>query len=694
MEFDPLDHRAGLEIFDPIEKARFELYTDERVDPEPTSTDGFHFPVGSAVEIETATLGVPNHISAMVWTGDGDLVSDETNFDHFTPSPGTYLLELQSTPMKLYVRVDGEFELNHADGTMSVTFEDERPVTVGARSLHERPEGTITVPDDVQAEMDALSLFGSALKTTSCERSFPTLRGHPPLVEHGDAFEVPAEVEQPDTGVELVLPPDREYVYPAASLAYYLGADLVAGSEPRLVASDFEHSLAGEDGYEATVNRVLKQVFFLDCLTRTEGYYPVDLHERAQVEPRVDLDFETLYERPIAGQLPAYLSVPFETLEPHLLDWHLTTDVVPTSEHLPALPYFARELSLFRTPPNPVEQTTEPTMDEVEDFMRSTETATATGGFTRSTSEDWDFGDELFQAEPVDTMEHAWVGGGYPLDVNKVRLDALRRRVDRTAPTDSVLEVHVVNNDPRMDEELAVGEFYGLRDMVRFEVSIHETVSTDELAALFESDADFLHYIGHVDEDGFLCADGYLDANSLSDVNVDAFFLNACQSYRQGELLVEKGSYGGVVTIAEVVNERATKIGQSMARLLNAGFSLRAALNVATGDATGGIEYLTLGDGGLTLCQGASGVPTMYRIHEDEEEYRLEHVGFPTANFMLGTVAGHNFTDASTRYLASGSFAESRISATELNTILDVELLPVEFDGDLYWSDEISVSDL
>ena len=36
----------------------------------------------------------------------------------------------------------------------------------------------------------ALSTLSSALKTTSVERSYPTLRGHPPALELGDALDV------------------------------------------------------------------------------------------------------------------------------------------------------------------------------------------------------------------------------------------------------------------------------------------------------------------------------------------------------------------------------------------------------------------------------------------------------------------------------------------------------------------------
>ncbi|WP_227353199.1 hypothetical protein [Haladaptatus salinisoli] len=692
MEFDTLDRRPGLAIFDPIENVRFELYTDEPITPEPVAASEFYFPVDTAIGLETASIEIPKLVSTVVRTQDGTMVTDATTSDDRTFAAGAYLLELNSTPMKLYVAAEGRLELRPGGTSVTVRFDGTRRVRIGARSFHDRPAGTITVTDDVEDAMRAISLFGSALKTTSPERSFPTLRGHPPLVKLGDRFSVPPGIERPETGVELVVPPDREHVYPAASLAYYLGAKLVPGADPRLVADGFERSLDGPGGYEATVNRVLRQAFFLDCLVRTEGYYRVDLHERQRVEPLVDLDFADLYGRPLADQLTAYLSVPFETLEPHVLDWHLTTDVVPTAENLPALSYFADELSLLRTPRNPRQHTVAPTPEIFDEFTRS---AVAAGDFTRGASDAWDWDDEeMFQVEPVETMEHAWVGNGYPVGANKVTLESLRRQVERTPPDDSALTIHVVCNDRKMAEENVVGEFYGLRDFINYDVSIHEEVTTGELTALFTTDADFVHYIGHVDKEGFRCADGYLDARSLDEVNVDAFLLNACRSYEQGATLIEKGSRGGVVTLAEVVNTPATKVGRALARLLNSGFSLRAALSIAKEEVVVGTEYITIGDGGLTLCEGESGAPMMFRIERSGDTYLLEHYTYPAAHYGLGTIVESEIEDDSTHYLASGLLTEFHLSARELEPVLDLELLPVKIDDKLYWSDELSVSDL
>lgn len=103
----------------------------------------------------------------------------------------------------------------------------------GALAPH--PAATVTVPETIEGVMRVVSVLGSALKTRCPGRSFPTLRGHPPLLELGETVDIPESIAVPDTGVTLELPAACEYVYPASSLAYYLGADLQPAGTPALV---------------------------------------------------------------------------------------------------------------------------------------------------------------------------------------------------------------------------------------------------------------------------------------------------------------------------------------------------------------------------------------------------------------------------------------------------------------------------
>ncbi|WP_458190024.1 hypothetical protein [Haladaptatus sp. NG-WS-4] len=240
MEFQPHPDRDGLDIHDPIENVRFALFTPESVRPTPVEPTSFYFPVDAAVAIETTTLEVPKPIPVTVRRQDGSMVVETADGRDRTLAADGYLVELTTTPMKLYLSVTGACRIEYTDSSAVFRFDEAKTVRVGARSHHDRPAGTITVTDDVRDAMRAVSLFGSALKTTSPERSFPTLRGHPPLVERADAFSAPPDLTRPETDVRLVVPPDREHLYPVVSLAYYLGAEVVPGATPRLVVGSFE----------------------------------------------------------------------------------------------------------------------------------------------------------------------------------------------------------------------------------------------------------------------------------------------------------------------------------------------------------------------------------------------------------------------------------------------------------------------
>jgi len=239
-----------------------------------------------------------------------------------------------------------------------------------------------------------------------------------------------------------------------------------------------------------------------------------------------------------------------------------------------------------------------------DEFVRSTAGTEPTRGADASADRGAVAADTDFvRPEPVDTVEHAWVGAGVPLDANKATLDAYHRRLEAGAVEQSRISVLVVCNDEQMREEGEVADLYGLRDMVQFDIEVRHDLTREEMRETLQSDVDFLHYIGHVDDRGMQCTDDYLDLTAEDlDVGVSAFLLNACQSYQQGEALVHRGSRGGIVTLSDVANSPATQLGRIIARLMNSGFNLRAALYVAKRELITGHQYIVVGDGGTTIC--------------------------------------------------------------------------------------------
>ncbi|MCL7419223.1 MAG: hypothetical protein M8354_15510, partial [Halalkalicoccus sp.] len=284
-----------LDVVDTVERRRYSLSLSSAPAPTVTSGASFRFPVDGAVAVETDAITVPTVIAVYVRDADGRMLTETGKFAEESFPDGAYSLEL-CAPMKLYVRIEGPFEIS-ADATrMVIEFPERDTVSIGARSKHDRPAATITTTDEPEDVMAAISTFGSALKTTSPERSYPTLRGHPPTIERGSALSIPDGLSPPETGITIEVPPTLRHAYVVAPLAYYLGATVKPGDEAQVrTESGFVHPLGTDGEFETEVERTLKQSFFFDCITRTEGLYPIDLHERRAIERHVDLDFAALY---------------------------------------------------------------------------------------------------------------------------------------------------------------------------------------------------------------------------------------------------------------------------------------------------------------------------------------------------------------------------------------------------------------
>ncbi|MFC7046461.1 hypothetical protein ACFQH6_14545 [Halobacteriaceae archaeon GCM10025711] len=683
VSFEPLASDDGIDIVDPIERHRYSLYTPSPVSAAAVDPDRFRFPVDAAVSVHTDAITLPTVVAVYVRDDEGTMLAEAEHFAHEEFPDGTYCLEL-CAPIKLYVRVSAPLTVSADAERTAIEFGEETEVAIGARSHHEHPAGTITTTDDPVDMMAAVSALGSALKTTTVERSYPTLRGHPPTIELGDELDIPEGLAPPDTGVRIELPPDYGHVFVAAPLAYYLGATLVPGPEARIVTdAGFEYALESPLGFEREVERVLKQTFFLDCVTRTEGYYQVDLHERRAIEREVDLDFADLYDRSLAEQLEAYLSVPYDVIADHVPDWKLSTHVRPTADSVEMLPFVVNDLAVVHTPRSHEVAGSELQSAAVEEFMRD-------GAFTRSASSSAPDVGSFVQPDTTDSLEQVWIGDGTPIGASKALPDAYRHRLDR-APADGDIDITVVCNDAEMMEERdIVDRVYGSRKNLPFDVTIHRGLTKDELRDVLTAQNDFFHYIGHVDENGFECTDGTFDARTLDEVGVDAFFLNACSSYEQGLALIERGSIGGVVTVSDVINSGAVRIGATMARLLNGGFPLRVALTIAKEESVVGGQYTVIGDGGLAIAQSESGAPNMSEIISLDDGYRIEITAYPTIQRGMGSLI-IPYIDGNAQHFLNSNTISFELSKGQLVDYLRLENIPVKFDGELLWSYDLDI---
>jgi hypothetical protein len=680
LAFDALDDPPGIEIIDRVERLRYQLHTPEPVSPTSVDPEGFLFPVDRAFSIATDALALPMGKSVCVRDGSGEMLTEVGHLEEQSVDEGASILEL-GAQIKTYVRVAGPVTISVGLAETRIDFGEERTVEVGAVSWHDRPATTVTTTADPVDMMAAVSTFGTALKATNPERSFPSNRGHPPAIELGTSLDVPEAVQPPETGIQIEVPPDHGAVYVVAPLAYYLGAEVVPGPQPRLTTeTGFDHPLDTPGGLERGVERVLKQVFVLDCVARTEGVYNIELRERNELEGRLAIDWQELYDCPVAEQVATYLDIPYAVLEDTVPEWRLTVHVEPDSETIEQIPFVVDDLAIVRTADTA-------TTGEPAAGPRAPDALSRDGVVTRSAAEA-STGHETSYVEPQSSssLEQAWIGDRIPIGASKLTMEAFQNRLDRDASAGDI-SITIALNDSRMAEERdIVNQVYGDRDDLPFDVRVCRNLTVSELREQLGQECSFFHYIGHTERDGFQCADGKLDASALDTTGIDSFLLNACNSYHQGLGLIDAGAIGGIVTLNEIINDDAVQIGETIARLLNGGFPLRAALTIAREESVLGGQYIVVGDGGMTVTQAPSRTPNLLRVSPEEDGFAVDIETYATDDAGLGTIYKPHIDGNDEFFLNSGNIATFQLSEAELATFFELENVPVRVSDTLHWS--------
>jgi hypothetical protein len=716
-KFRPLSDESGLDVVDPIETRHFSLTTDSPVSPTDADPEQFALPVATACRIRTDGVALPHMIPIDVRTSEGDhRASIDPPTSRAFPDD-EYLLELHS-PIKVYLRIESAVSIDATEDSVGIEFGDEVAVEVGARSYHSSPAATITVPDDPAAMMEAISAFPSALKTTSSERAWPTLRGHPPRIECGEKLSIPDDLDAPETGIRIAVPPEYGYVYTVAPLAYYLGAEVVPAGTPSLTAESGVSEYLGSDVGKVgeSVESILKRVFLLDCVTRTEGLYPDDLHEREVLESRVDLDFESLYEATISDRLAAYLSVADEAISAIDSPWHRVTHVEaePGPDAAELLPYIVNDLSLVKVKtgreekwsptaaqrrtcealtefvrnPSPATGETGASETQSGDFLRSASVRRSTrrnDGVERPDDEesacDGDAGKAVSGADSTrgvpgeggymplpdsDALERAWVGDRTPVEGTKLLAEAFEH--DAVTSEDGAVEITVVCNDEQMREEWdTAAEIYADREDLRANVTCEFDVSTDRLRDLLAEDNDMFHFIGHIDGHGFQCADGIVDARQIETTGAKTVLLNGCRSHDQGIELVKAGARAAVVSLADLWNAGAVEVGETLAGLFFHGFSIGHAMTIVREYTSLGQDYVVVGDPGVTLAQCENGLPSMFHIEIDsadsihDAELTVSTHAYPTRTYNIGSTCITHLPSVECHHLAVGAGNESQV---------------------------------
>ena len=658
--------------------------------PEPTAT------VRGVVE----SIGFRSVFVKVIETETDWRASFSSGQESLSLPEGQYLLRIDGN-VRTFVRFSGTGRLRQIDTNRKrLEFAEPTAVSVGFESRIEYPKHTVTVERSVAGAARAVSLCSATTINTSPDRTWPTQRNLPPLVEFGETTQVPDAVGrlQPETNVRLVVPDDLRYVFVVAPLAQYLGATVEAepDASPRLSLAGYTVELPELPTLQDRVGALLQRVFYLDCVARGAGPHGGELSV-SDVLDDLALDAERLYETPMAERVQAYLDADFQSVRHRFPTWHLAMYVQPSLEYVPTLPHLLDKLPLVRLPQSD-DMTKKEWLDQSFEggFKNSPNDILERGGATRVSREISNV--ELVEPELTEAMSHGWMADDVPIDVFKTFPEAYENRFKYLDRDESELQVTAIVNERDLplvlseeddlemqtEHETALAHYRQRAEELPMDIAVYENVTCSELARIFESNNDFVHYIGHRDESGLECSNGYFDISTISESNTQTFFINACGSYPVGRELVRKGSVAGGITYEQVADSSAAKVGTTFARLVMGGFSIDRGLRTASRQLMTPTDYAVVGDGTHVVTQSDALVPPSVWLFEKNGEYRL--IKQDKGPNMPGMrVRGHHDED----YYLSGVGREYVLSEAELLEYLEYQDSPIIFNNGIYWSDEI-----
>ncbi|WP_430503887.1 hypothetical protein [Haloparvum sp. PAK95] len=464
---------------------------------DPALEELFHFPVDRAVSFDGAEFNIGQHDSVLLRDETGEVTFEAAEESRTSP-PGTHYLEISGS-VKAYVRIpDAAVTLEYV-GTMyespvRVKLSAERTITVGARSTHSLPAATITVPDDPAARMEAFSYLGSSIKEFSPERSWPTLRGHPPRILRGEALEIPSVLSKPDTGIVVTVPETHADLYRVAPLAFYFGASIEPGTEPALhLPNGYSESLTTPDRtLEESVERIISACFLLDTLARQDGYVPIPTREYGLVAPHLSFYPESLASEPLGDQLMEQLEAPMQPVLDALPRWPVTAVLRPDPSDVTLVPYLLDSMAHISV--------AEPGTVSSPVTVRDRPTKPFAVGYSHSTVP----------------------SGGVALDDR-----AFERELNETLPVVDEAVVAVVTDDADRAELLRSHLEYAPLRAYPERIAVHADPTTDELEGLFESGADLVVLDLSATGSTVACADGPLELSTLSECRPNVVVLDA-----------------------------------------------------------------------------------------------------------------------------------------------------------------------
>jgi hypothetical protein len=658
---------GGLVVRDWAERDTYRISTEGAVSPTTVATSRIDAPLDTVVRITTSSLTFIGSPSILVHAPNGTITDGRE--EQIWTDTKDYVIELD-LQAKFYLKIRGPFSLDSNARFLTVELPERAEVYVGARSRHTRPIESVQTTSRPEDIMKAVSTFGASLKTLSCERSYPTLRGHPPSIQLGDELKIPSNVNAPDTSLYIECPPELGPIYSLSPLAFYLGCELKPSDTAQIVTENGgRFALQSHDKeIHELANQTLNHILFMDCIVRTEDERPWSLKEREHIEDELEFSPEALYGTPFIERLPYYFTVDYETIRPHIPNWRLNATVQTTADVIPSLPYLAYGLAEIKPLDPQYKQTLAGPLQS-----NSTERGSK----------------QTFQAStfPAEQQRHTWVGDGILSGASKLIPKGYENNHSSEHSKGPIKAAVVCNDEKMLSEHQSVNDIYADETPLPYEIASYESLTTEKMRLLIESNLDFLHFIGHIDNQGIKCKDGYLDPADIDATGVDVFLLNACNSYRVGVELINKGAVGGVVTLEDVLNDTAVNFGKTLAELFEDGFSISNAVGVANNIHPDSSEYLVIGQLDTQLKRASSFSQSVSEITQTGDSYNVE-----METFINGPVTGGmyfaEFIGNKSMQLAPDYSTKSNMDKSELETYLTEADDTIIYDGELIPSNQ------
>lgn len=583
--------------------------------------------------------------------------------------------------LRVQVRFDGAASVtNHAGGRVTVSFPHPTRLTFGFRTTENYPQHALTVDPTPEGFASALSHLGAAARTTTAYRSSQEYRDYPPLIELGPDRAIPEAVRDrtPDTGIELVVPPEWEPLFPAAPLAYYFGArvrlDDVAAPVIRAPAVDLVHEFSPLPAFQSEARNLLRRACLLDTIAMWAGPDGVALSEPERLQ-EAGVDVGVRPESPIAERLAAYLDLPADPVDDVLPDWPHRATVPPTAEHVPVVPHLVADLAAIGLPADDADGTSTGTCERTGEAERGGDRPSGTDVRTERVRDDG-----LEAAKRV----HGVFGARATGTAFTALPAAYENRLAYLGRATGAVNVAVVFGGGGSEaSRRRVVERYGRR-ADRFSVTVDrvDDPTTDELAGLLGREIDFLHFVGDCDGSGLVCADGVLEPAALEANNTQLFQLDAPDSYEVGVGLVERGSVAGVACRSASSTDDH-RIGTTIGELLLYGQSIASARTVGVVCGEIGAESDVVGDGTHRFVAKWAPAGVEELTSGEDGGIRVTVRNFPVdppSIYSADTEAESHLT------LTNGT---SRVDPADLTSFFSTGSTPRYYDGRLYWPEEV-----